>query len=92
MARTQTILFTPTRLGCKINTKLFVSFSDAKDVDQSMQLAEFLRSKGALIIVAMGPNANIIELSKLSSIIHQWPYMETVPIGLASNIINSFVC
>jgi hypothetical protein len=72
--------------------KYYCLHSDENDVDQSVQLAEYLQSKGALIIVAMGVNAKIDELSKLSSIIHQWPYMETVPIDLVSNIINSFVC
>ncbi len=57
------------------------------------QWANYLRYRGSLIIVVMGPNINITEYLQLTPNVYQWiDFDNPSPSTLANDILESFSC
>ena len=67
-------------------------FSNLSDITQAIVYAQQLRAIGNLIIIGLGPNANISALQQLSPLVIQWSDYNNPPSTLASDIINDMNC
>jgi hypothetical protein len=71
---------------------LSIFLSNLTDIAQAVVYAQQLKALGNLIIIALGPTANISALQQLSPIVIQWIDYNNPPSTLASDIINQINC